>query len=139
MEAIYKGAHAPKPEGFGAKISAATTGKKISIEHREKISKAKRGQTFSPEVLQRKKEAMNRPEVRAKLSAAGKLLVGEKNPFYGKSHSIETRRQISETKKGTIPVNRKKACVNGVEYPSIKIASKATGISPYFIRKFHLV
>jgi len=35
---------------------------------------------------------------RAKQSAAHSLLVGEKNPFYGKRHSEETRRRISETK-----------------------------------------
>jgi len=37
---------------------------------------------------------------RAKLAEAGKRLVGEKNSFYGKTHSIETKRKIADSMKG---------------------------------------
>ena len=46
---------------------------------------------------------------------------GKGNPFYGKKHSEETRRRISEIQK--VPVT-----VDKCEYPSLSEASKALGI-----------
>lgn len=40
------------------------------------------------------------PEVRAKMSAAAKLRTGEKNSFYGKKHSEETKRKLREALSG---------------------------------------
>lgn len=45
-------------------------------------------------------------EVRAKLSSVAKTLLGEKNPFYGRKHSLETKTKISAIKKQQ-PSNRK--------------------------------
>ena len=106
--------------------------------------------------------------------ASGKFLYGEKNGFYGKQHSEETRRKISESRKGKgtgprdntpylisnkgknkgkTPWNAGKTGVQrkrtpeemasfskaityeGVDYPSISSASKATGLSPFKIKK----
>lgn len=54
---------------------------------------------------------------------------GNKNPFYGKEHSNETKRKISESKKGTMPVNANKVEVDGIEYQSQSKAAKAIGVS----------
>jgi len=102
---------------------------------------------------------------------------GEGNYFYGKQHSEETKRKISESRKGkgTDPKNHGekliavwaeighprqgktpwnkggkglqtrtldamesysiKVVYEGVEYPSLNAASRATGISPYKLKK----
>ncbi len=65
-------------------MSEAHKGKKLSPEHRAKISEAKKGRKHSP-------------ESRARMSEAKK---GERNPNYGKKRSPETRAKISEAKKG---------------------------------------
>ena len=39
------------------------------------------------------------PERKRKISEANKKLIGERNPFYGRHHSEETKQRISETKK----------------------------------------
>lgn len=40
------------------------------------------------------------PEIRAKISAAAKQRVGDKNPFYGRNHSEKTRKLLSEKLSG---------------------------------------
>lgn len=110
--------------------------------------------------------------------ASGNFLYGEKNGFYGKKHTEEYKRKMSELKKGqglgiaknhgdkikafwegkdhankgVTPWNKGKTGLQtrtldtmesysikivfeGVEYPSIKAASRATGLSPYKIKK----
>ena len=68
------------------KLSEANKGKRLSAEHRRKISEAQRGQKRKPLSA----------EHRRKISEAGK---GEKNPFFGKKHTVEARRKMSEAKK----------------------------------------
>lgn len=55
-------------------------GKEVSLETREKISRANKGFKLSE-------------KTKARISEANK---GENNPFYGKSHSEETRKKISD-------------------------------------------
>lgn len=81
------------------KISKANTGRVPSLETRAKMSaslKGKPGPVHTPEGLARIAEAnRNRictEETRKKLSEAGK---GENNPFYGKTHSKETREKFA--------------------------------------------
>nr|ALO63403.1 putative GIY-YIG homing endonuclease [Carteria sp. SAG 8-5]ALO63405.1 putative GIY-YIG homing endonuclease [Carteria sp. SAG 8-5] len=55
---------------------------------------------------------------------------GEKNPFWGRVHTPEAKRKISEAMKG-IPNDKlgKKISVNGVIYPSLAEASRQTNMA----------
>lgn len=44
-------------------------------------------------------------ETRRKMSEFAKTRTGERNPFYGRHHSEETRRLIAERNRGNIPLN----------------------------------
>lgn len=70
------------------------------------------------------------PAYRDGLSRAAKLRVGEKNTFYGKTHSEETKRLLSEKLKGQLPPNLKKVEVDGATYESLTDAGRKLGISP---------
>nr|YP_009367898.1 putative GIY-YIG homing endonuclease [Hazenia capsulata]ARK14899.1 putative GIY-YIG homing endonuclease [Hazenia capsulata] len=61
---------------------------------------------------------------------------GDQNPFWGRLHSPETKRKISEALKNR-PNDRlgRKIFVQGVFYPSIAEASRKTGIARKTIRK----
>jgi hypothetical protein len=59
----------------------------------EKMRKSLAGRKQSPELIQKRKEAYQRPEVKEKMS-------GPNNPMFGKTHSEETQRKISEKSKG---------------------------------------
>jgi len=48
-------------------------------------------------------------ETKHKLSNHGKTLIGKKNPFYGKSHSEETKRKIAESQRRRIEAKRLKS------------------------------
>lgn len=61
-------------------------------------------------------------------------ITGEKNPFYGKSHSKETINKIINNRISVTPPNAKNIIINGVEYKSYKEASKCLGIIAGTIR-----
>jgi len=73
-------------------------------------------------------------ERKLKLSESAKKRTGEKNPFYGKTHSDETRNRIKEANKGNIPTNRKAVIIDEVEYPSYNHAARALDIKVTTIR-----
>jgi group I intron endonuclease len=52
----------------------------------------------------------------------------EKNAFYGKKHSEEVKKLISEKNKGRKPPNMKQVMIDGIVYESLCEASKKTGI-----------
>lgn len=54
---------------------------------------------------------------------------GDKNPFYGKTHSEETKKKISDRMKGNIPANAKVVVAEGVEYPSLAAAAREFNIT----------
>lgn len=72
-------------------------------EVREKISLANRGKVRTPESRQRyatsKLGTHHTEETRAKMSQNHCDISGERNPMFGKNHSIESRRKMSETRK----------------------------------------
>lgn len=53
---------------------------------------------------------------------------GEKNPFFGKTHSKETKIKLSEARKGKKPINIKPVMIDSVVYESLTEASRQTGI-----------
>lgn len=62
------------------------------------------------------------------MSKNASLRIGELNPFYGKSHSEETRRRLSEVSKGRLPPNLKKVSIEGKVYESMTEAGRQIGI-----------
>ncbi len=73
-----------------------------------------------------------KPHVKQALSEHAKTRTGEKNSFFGKTHSVETRQRIREQKLAnpTIPANSRKVEVDGIVYDSLSAAARQTGISP---------
>lgn len=76
--------------------SAGTRGYKMSEEVRQKMSEARTGMKRSEATKERmrqvnKKRAVETPDYG----------VGENNPFYGKHHTDESKKKMSESKKGT--------------------------------------
>lgn len=61
---------------------------------------------------------------------------GDKNPFWGRLHTEETKQKIRQALKGR-PNNLlgKKILIHGTQYPSIAEASRQTGIARKTIRK----
>ena len=50
------------------------------------------------------------------------------NPFFGKQHSEETKKKLSESKKGKKPTNMKQVIIDNIIYESLSEASRQTGI-----------
>ena len=69
------------------KNQKALTGRKFTESHKRNLSNANKGKKRSK-------------ETRELLSISAKRKVGEKNPFFGKSHSGDTRQKISLSNKG---------------------------------------
>ncbi|MFH0861833.1 MAG: NUMOD3 domain-containing DNA-binding protein [Candidatus Altiarchaeota archaeon] len=103
------------------KISAANTGKIVSPETREKLRKAKLGTTQSEETKEKKRKAsLGRvvtpqtrgrlskalmghsvsPEAREKIADAARMRTGRKNSFFGRHHTPETKKRLSERMSG---------------------------------------
>ena len=53
---------------------------------------------------------------------------GKNNPFFGKQHSEETKKKLSESRKGKKPTNMKQVVIDNVIYESLAEASRQTGI-----------
>lgn len=63
---------------------------------------------------------------------------GENNPFYGKTHTKETKERIKHTfyKSGQIPHNATTVIIDEVSYNSIEEASRLTGYTVGSIKKY---
>lgn len=76
-------------------------GKKLSEDHKQKLSKARQGSKHTPEARRKVSEGnkgkKRSPEVCRRMSERVK---GDKNPMYGKVYSKEERDQISERQRG---------------------------------------
>lgn len=68
-------------------------------------------------------------EISKKISEFAKTRVGNKNPFYGKTHSDETKEKIRNARIGKSPSNTKKIQINNKTYSSLMEASKQLNIS----------
>lgn len=102
-------------------------GKTHTQDARNRISKAQRSR-----IHQSGYKLNLTDEQRTELSERAKLRIGELNPFHGKSHSDETKKRISETKKaqGLLPPNTRKVVVDGQVFESLTEASRQLGLSP---------
>lgn len=54
--------------------------------------------------------------------------LGMNNPFFGKQHSEETKKRLSEKRKGKKPSNMKQVIIDNIVYESLAEASRQTGI-----------
>lgn len=83
------------------KISNSEKGKEVSKETREKISISSKGKTHSEETKEKiritSEGRLHSEETKEKLRNMNK---GELNPMFGKSPSEETRKKISDSNKG---------------------------------------
>lgn len=146
-------AHSNISEETRNKMSEAQKGKTFSEEHRKKLSEAKKGRVMTEEhkkiisathkgkkvsIETRKKmsdSAKNKPpvtdEARKKMSEAH---TGEKNHFYGKTHSEETRKKISEAASNMSEETRKKmsAAKQGISYDEWESFAKESPYCPKF-------
>jgi group I intron endonuclease len=69
------------------------------------------------------------PEQREKLSKVASERTGDKNSFYGKKHTEETKRALSIARLGVLPPNTKAVVIEGTVYPSRTAAAKYYGIA----------
>lgn len=58
---------------------------------------------------------------------------GNNNPFYGKTHSAETKKKLSESRIGKKPANARKVKIDNIIYESLSDASKKLGIDSQLI------
>lgn len=59
-----------------------------------------------------------------------KPIAGEDNPFFGKTHSDETKEKLRKAKLGSIPSNALTIYAEGTIYSSLREAGDAYGINP---------
>ncbi|WP_221090097.1 NUMOD3 domain-containing DNA-binding protein [Deinococcus aquaedulcis] len=66
---------------------------------------------------------------RAKLSKIASARLGQKNPFYGKSHSQATKDKLAAGRRGRQPTNVRAVVADGLQYPLVRDAARHLGIS----------
>lgn len=67
-------------------------------------------------------------ELKEKISERSKLRTNEKNSFYGKHHSLESKEKMRKAKLGKKPANSKKVSYNNNIYESTNDCAKQLGI-----------
>lgn len=88
------------------------------------------GKTF--EEVFGEEEALRRKEI---LSKSASQRVGDKNPFFGKEHSKESRKIISDSRQGKYHgTQNNPVIINGVYYSSVGVASQELNIPAITIR-----
>ena len=103
-----------------------------SEEARKRIAEAH----STPEAAKRLASYKTTDKYRQAMSDAASRRVGEKNTFFGKTHSEESKEKIRRAKLGSRPSNAQRVCVNGIEYNSVREACEKVGISyPTMIKR----
>lgn len=98
-------------------------GRKHTAAVRKRLSKMHKGNTYA-------KGSKRSAATRARLSEIAKGRTGERNPFFGKTHSDSTRRTISEAMVGRKPTNRRRVIVRGKVFDSVTDVAKAEFVTP---------
>ncbi len=128
----------------GGDGGSTTAGNVLTDEHKKKISESLKGRTFTKEHKTRISE--NHHDVN-----------GENNPFYGKTHTEETKKKIGSReyskgekhhfygkttktsfKEGKDHPRSQQVMIDGIEYGSLTQASKLLGMSRETIKKRYL-
>lgn len=114
-------------------------GNKWSEKSKKRASKRMKKLFENPEERKRMSEITKKrfedPVQRKKMSEFAKTRIGNRNSFYGKKHTKETKKLISEKQKGryngtqNIPIE-----VNGVTYSSAGVAGKKLNLCSNTIR-----
>jgi group I intron endonuclease len=104
-----------KLNGMFGKTHSAETKKIISKANKDFKIKTGHGCTYGIKLSK---------EHCAKISALAKLRTGEKNPFYGKKHTEETKKIFSLKATGRTPANVKAISIDGIIYPSRRVAAE---------------
>lgn len=73
-------------------------------------------------------------QISKKLSEHASSRTGEKNPFFNKKHSKESKEMISKKRKGIKPINMRKISIEKVIYESYTDASRALNLPIVTIR-----
>lgn len=97
-------------------------GRKHTEKSKQKMSENKKGNTAWNKG---KTMSDNQKETLSKIASKR---TGDKNSFYGKSHSEEFKEYMSEKFKGRIPTNARKVVINGDEFVSVTEASRKIGV-----------
>lgn len=69
-------------------------------------------------------------QLKKNLSEHAKQRTGEKNPFYGRHHSEETKEKLRQINLGKKPTNSRPVELDGVPYESVTEASRQLGVVP---------
>jgi len=83
------------------KLSEIHKGKPLSAEHARKISEAKKGHTVSEETRRKLSKALKGKPVSPETLCKLRKIAEERKGIPRRSHSLETRRKMSESHKGT--------------------------------------
>lgn len=81
-----------------------------------------------------KQKFIDKPELIESLSYFASTRTGDKNPFYGKTHSAETKEKMRAKKIGTKPTNMIKISIDNIVYESYNDASRKLDIPVVTIR-----
>lgn len=116
-----------RKEKFGLPGSSnGMYGKTHTQEVRDKLSKVHKGNQY----CKGKKKSKEERENLSRYLRENGLRVGALNGFYGKKHTPEVLKTLSQKNKGKVPVNARPVKIDGVKYQSAKFAAKKLGI-PY--------
>lgn len=64
------------------------------------------------------------------LSNYAKSRTGANNPFYGKNHTMETKKRLRNANLGKKPINMKKVLINDIVFESLTEASRQLDVVP---------
>jgi group I intron endonuclease len=85
---------------MGLKVSKSLKGRKLSKEHSKKIGLAQKGKIISLEQRKKISETLKRKYKSGELISKPSYVRGNKHGMYGKTHTKEARKKISEARTG---------------------------------------
>ena len=110
-------------------------GKTHSDAVKQFLSDINSGRNHTNETIHKMKASFT-PERRESISNFAKTRTSDRNPFYGKQHTSETKDKIRKGQEKYKDLHRggKSFTIDDIKYPSLSVASKATGLHPTVIQ-----